>query len=139
MQLCHTKSSVILEIDPYVISIDLFNERSIAATSNFQSISAKNDSLLQIDEIVTINANSMYLDRNVLWVLIILAEYMIVSITKFVEGTRHVISNFAEIANLIKLNYTCSIPYRVVARLKVIMTCFIDSVNKMNDFDGQIP
>ena len=36
-----TKLSVILEIDPYVISLD---EGSIAATSNFQGMSAKNDS-----------------------------------------------------------------------------------------------
>ena len=54
MQLCLTKLSVILEIDPYVISRDFFNERIIAATSYFQGMSAKNDSLLQIEEIVRI-------------------------------------------------------------------------------------
>ena len=69
MQVCLTKLSVILEIDPYVISLDFFNERIIAAISNFQGMSAKNDSLLQIEEIVRIYANSMYLDRNVRWVL----------------------------------------------------------------------
>ena len=69
MQLCLTKLSVILEIDPYVISIDFFNERIIAATSNFQDMSAKNDSLLQIEEIVRIQANSEYLVRNVRWIL----------------------------------------------------------------------
>ena len=42
-----------------------FNERIIAATSNFQGMSAKNDSLLQIEEIVRIYANSKYQDRNV--------------------------------------------------------------------------
>ena len=54
MQLCFTKLSVILEIDPYVISLDFFIERIIAATSNFQGMSAKNDYLLQIEEIVRI-------------------------------------------------------------------------------------
>ena len=44
-QMCLTKLSVILEIDPYVISLDFFNESIIAATSNFQGMSAKNDSL----------------------------------------------------------------------------------------------
>ena len=39
-------------------------------------MSAKNDSLLQIEEIVRIYANSKYLDRNVPWVLYILAEYI---------------------------------------------------------------
>ena len=39
-----------------------FNERIIAATSNFQGMSAKNDSLLQIEEIVRIYANSKYLE-----------------------------------------------------------------------------
>ena len=60
MQVCVTKFSVILEIDPYVISRDFFSmkEFSIAATSNFQDMSAKNDSLLQIEEIVRIYANS---------------------------------------------------------------------------------
>ena len=48
MQFCLTKLSVILEIDPCVISLDCFNERIIAATSNFQGMSAKNDSLLHI-------------------------------------------------------------------------------------------
>ena len=48
MQLCLTKLSMILEIDPYVISLDFFNERIIAATSNFQGMSARNDYLLQI-------------------------------------------------------------------------------------------
>ena len=38
-------------------------------------MSAKNDSLLQIEEIVRIYANSKYLDRKVRWVLFILAEY----------------------------------------------------------------
>ena len=53
------------------------NERIIAATSNFQGLSAKNDSLLQIEEIVRIYAISKYLDRNVQWVLFILAEYIL--------------------------------------------------------------
>ena len=34
MQMCLTKFSVILEIDPYVISLDFFNEKIITATSN---------------------------------------------------------------------------------------------------------
>ena len=38
-------------------------------------MSAKNDFLLQVEEIVRIYANSKYLDRNVHWVLFILAEY----------------------------------------------------------------
>ena len=75
MQLCLTKLSVILEIDPFVISRDFFNERMVAATSNFQGMSAKNDSLLRIEEIVIIYDNSKYLDRHVRWVLFILAEY----------------------------------------------------------------
>ena len=54
-----------------------FNGGIIAASSNFQDKSAKNDSLLQIKEIVTIHANSKYLDRNVQWVLFILAEYIL--------------------------------------------------------------
>ena len=54
-----------------------FNERIIAATSNFQGMPAKNDSLLQIADIVRIYANSNYLDRNVQWVLFILAEYIL--------------------------------------------------------------
>ena len=62
MQLCLTKLCVILEIDPYVKSLDFFNERIIAATSNFQGMSAKNDSFLQIGEIVRIYANSKYLE-----------------------------------------------------------------------------
>ena len=37
---------------------------------------AKKDSLLQIEEIVRIYANSKYLDKNVRWVLFILAEYI---------------------------------------------------------------
>ena len=74
MQLCVTKLSVILEIGPYVI---FFNERIIATTSDFQRMSAKNDSLLQIEEIVRIYAYSKYLDRNMQWVLFILAEYSI--------------------------------------------------------------
>ena len=80
MQLCLTKLSVILEIDPYVISlvffVFFFNERIIAATWNFEGMSAKNDFLLQIEEIVRIYADSKYLDRNVLWALIILAWYI---------------------------------------------------------------
>ena len=75
MQMCLTKLSVILKIDPYVISLDFFNKRIIAATSNSQGMSAKNDSLLQIEEIVRIYFSSKYLDRNVRWVLFILAEY----------------------------------------------------------------
>ena len=76
MQLCLTKLSEILEIDPYVISLNFIfcNERIIAATSNFQGMSAKNGSLLQIKKIVRIYANSIHLDRNVRWVLFILAE-----------------------------------------------------------------
>ena len=40
-------------------------------------MSAKNDSFLQIKEMVRIYSNSMYLDRNVRWVLYILAEYIL--------------------------------------------------------------
>ena len=54
-----------------------FNERIIAATSNFQGMIAKNDSLLQIEEIFRIYANSKHLDRNAQWVLFILAEYIL--------------------------------------------------------------
>ena len=57
MQLCLTKLSVILEIYTYVISLDFFNERIIAATSNFQGMSAKNDFLLQIEETIRIYPN----------------------------------------------------------------------------------
>ena len=39
-------------------------------------MSAKNDSFLQVDEIVRIYTYSKYLDRNVRWVLFILAEYI---------------------------------------------------------------
>ena len=76
--LCLTKLSVILEIDPYVgyHSIFFFFLRIIAATSNFQGMSAKNDSLLQVEEIVRTYANSKYLDKHVLWVLFILAKYI---------------------------------------------------------------
>ena len=49
--------------------------RIIAATPNFRGMSAKNDSLLQIEEIVRIYANYKYLDRNVRWVLFILAFF----------------------------------------------------------------
>ena len=42
---------------------------------NFQGMSAKNDSLLPIEEILRIYTYSKYLDRNVQWVLFILAEY----------------------------------------------------------------
>ena len=63
MQLGLTKLSVILEIDPYVIYHSIFfNERIIAATSDFQGMSAKNDSFLQIKVIVRTYANSKYLD-----------------------------------------------------------------------------
>ena len=77
MQLCLTKLSVILEINPDVVSLGFFNERIIAATSNFQGMSARNNSLLQMEEMVRIYANSKYLDKNVLWVLFILAEYIL--------------------------------------------------------------
>ena len=70
MQLCLTKLSVILEIDPYVISLNFFCQRIIAPTSNFQGMLAKNDSLLQRKEIVRIYTNSKYLDRNVQSVLL---------------------------------------------------------------------
>ena len=50
MQLCLTKLSVISLGFFWVF----FNERIIAVTSNFQGMSAKNDSLLQIEEIVRI-------------------------------------------------------------------------------------
>ena len=44
MQLCFTKLSVILKIDPYVwYHSILFNERIIEATSNFQDMSANID------------------------------------------------------------------------------------------------
>ena len=62
---------------PQVISLDFFIERIIAALSNFQGMSAKNDSLLQIEERVRIYSNCKYLDRNVRWVLFILAEYIL--------------------------------------------------------------
>ena len=77
MQLCLTKLSVILEIDPYVISLDFFffSERIIAATSNYRGMSAKND-YYRKKEIVRIYANSKYLDRNVRWLFFILAEYI---------------------------------------------------------------
>ena len=65
MQLCLTKLSVIFKIDAYVISVDFSNERIITATSSFQGMSAKNDCLLQIEEIVRIDSNSKYLNRNV--------------------------------------------------------------------------
>ena len=58
MQFCLTKLSVILEIDPYNFYSIFFNERIIAATSNFQGMSEKNDSLLQIEEIVRIYSSS---------------------------------------------------------------------------------
>ena len=58
MQLCLTKLSVNLEIDPYEFSLDFFNERIITATSNFQGMPALNDSFLQIEEIVRNYANS---------------------------------------------------------------------------------
>ena len=78
MQLCLTKLSVIFEIDPYEFTLDFFfKERIIAATSNFQGMSAKNDSLSQIEEIARIYANSKYLSRNEQWVLFILAEYIL--------------------------------------------------------------
>ena len=78
MQLCLTKLSLILEIDPCDITrFFFFNERIIAATSNFKGVSAKNDSLLQKEEIVRIYPYSKYLDRNVRWALFILAEYIV--------------------------------------------------------------
>ena len=61
----------------WVITQFFFSERIITAISNFQGMSAKNDSLLQIEEIVGIYANPKYLDRNVQWVLFILAEYLL--------------------------------------------------------------
>ena len=84
MHLCLTKLSVILEIDPgYVISLDFFfNERITAATSNFQGMSAKNGSLLQIEEIVRIYANFKYLNGNIRWVPFILAEYILVYVVR---------------------------------------------------------
>ena len=42
----------------------------------FQGMSAKNDSLSHIKEIVRIYAYSKYLDRNIRWLLFILAEYL---------------------------------------------------------------
>ena len=42
----------------------------------YLGMSAKNDSLLQIKGIVRIYTNSKYLDRNVRWVLFILADYI---------------------------------------------------------------
>ena len=53
-----------------MVSLDFFQwKKIIAATSNFQGMSEKNDSLLQIKETVRIYANSKYLDRNVQCVL----------------------------------------------------------------------
>ena len=63
MHLCLTKFSVILEIDPYVISLDFFSMKELSP--RLQGMSAKNDSLSQIEEIVRISANSKYLDKNV--------------------------------------------------------------------------
>ena len=76
MQWCLTKLSVILEIDPYVISLDFLQWKNYRSDFNFKGMSAKNDSLLQIEEIVRIYANSKYLDRKVRWLLFILAEYI---------------------------------------------------------------
>ena len=39
--------------------------KELSQRLNFQGMSVKNDSLLQIEEIVRIYANSKYLDRNV--------------------------------------------------------------------------
>ena len=74
MQLCLTKLSVILEIDPYVISLDFFSMEKLL--QRLQIFKARNYSLIQIEEIVRIYADSKYLDRNVRWVLFILAEYI---------------------------------------------------------------
>ena len=64
MHLCLTKLSVILEIDPYVISLDFFFSMKDLSL-RFQGMSAKNDSLSQIEEIVRISADSKYLEINV--------------------------------------------------------------------------
>ena len=77
MKLCLIKLSVILEIDPFVLSLDFFNKRIIAATSNFQSTSAKNDSLSSADETIRFYDNSKHIDKTVRWVLFILAEYIL--------------------------------------------------------------
>ena len=70
MQLCLTNLSVILEIDPDVISLDFFFQSQ--RLQNFMA--GKNDSLLQVEEIFRVYDNSKYLDGNVRWVLFILAE-----------------------------------------------------------------
>ena len=51
------------------------NERIIETTSNFQGMSAVNESLLQTKEIVRIYADSKYRDRNIRWVVFCLAEF----------------------------------------------------------------
>ena len=77
MQLCLTNLCVILEIDPYVISLDFFQRKNYRSDFKCSRESAKNDSLFQIKEKVRIYANSKCLDRNVRWVLFIFAEYII--------------------------------------------------------------
>ena len=78
MHLCLTKLSVILEIDPYVISLDFFffffsMKKLSQRLQIFKTCQPR--MILQIKEIVRVYANSKYLDRNVQWVLFILAEY----------------------------------------------------------------
>ena len=84
---------MILEIDPYVISLSFFfNERIIAATSNFQGMPAKNDSLLQKEEIVRIYANSKYLDEMYDGHFFIFPEY-ILSIALITDLITYITSN----------------------------------------------
>ena len=74
MQLCLTKLSVILEIDPYVISLDFFSMKALS--QRLQIFKAcQHASLLEIKE-SELNAISRYLDRNVRWVLFNLAKYI---------------------------------------------------------------
>ena len=78
MQLCLTKLIVILEIDSYVNDITrFFSMKELSQRLQiFSGISAKNDALLKMKEIVRIYASSKCLDRNVRWVLSIQAEYI---------------------------------------------------------------
>ena len=73
MQLCLTKLSVILEIDPYLISLDFFlwkNYRSVFKFLRQRII------LYYREKKDRIYANFKYLDRNVRWVLSTLAGYI---------------------------------------------------------------
>ena len=69
MQLYLIKLSVILEIDPLCDITHFLSMKELSQRlQNFKGMSAKKDSLLQIEEKIRIYANSKYLDRNVRWV-----------------------------------------------------------------------